>query len=81
MSKRKIRCEYRTNISLQFFSFSFFKTVFVCSNRDKAGAYGIQGLGGSLVEKIDGDFYNVMGFPLHRFCVNFKNLFDELEQK
>ena len=33
---------------------------------DKAGAYGIQGLGSLFVEKIDGDFYNVMGLPIER---------------
>jgi septum formation protein len=34
---------------------------------DKAGAYGIQGLGAALIKSIDGDFFTVMGFPLGRF--------------
>lgn len=34
---------------------------------DKAGAYAIQGEGGKLVERIDGDLNNVIGFPLWLF--------------
>lgn len=40
---------------------------------DKAGAYGIQDdLGALFVERIEGDYYNVVGFPLNRFYRELK---------
>ncbi len=43
---------------------------------DKAGAYGVQGLGGLFVEKIDGDYYNVVGLPLARLGKLLKEEFE-----
>ncbi|XP_062063222.1 probable bifunctional dTTP/UTP pyrophosphatase/methyltransferase protein isoform X2 [Lepus europaeus] len=42
---------------------------------DKAGGYGIQALGGMLVERLHGDFLNVVGFPLNRFCKQLAELY------
>jgi septum formation protein len=41
---------------------------------DKAGAYGIQSYGATLVERVEGDFYTVMGFPLARFVRSLHRL-------
>lgn len=43
---------------------------------DKAGAYGIQEAAGAFVEKIDGDFYNVVGLPLCRLCEILRDEFN-----
>jgi septum formation protein len=39
---------------------------------DKAGAYAIQGLGSVFIEKIDGDFLNVVGLPLRALTESLK---------
>lgn len=44
--------------------------------RDKAGGYGIQALGGMLVECVHGDFLNVVGFPLNHFCKQLDVVFN-----
>jgi septum formation protein len=35
---------------------------------DKAGAYGIQGFGATIVDRVDGDYFAVMGLPLNRLA-------------
>lgn len=43
---------------------------------DKAGAYGIQGLGGMLVHKIDGDYQNVVGLSVSSLSDTLENEFE-----
>ena len=42
---------------------------------DKAGAYGIQGFGAQFITGIKGCYFNVMGFPIHRFYQLCQELF------
>ena len=41
---------------------------------DKAGAYGIQGYGATIVECVDGDYFAVMGLPLARLVALLRDL-------
>jgi len=44
---------------------------------DKAGAYGIQGSFAKHIEKIDGDYYNVVGLPIGRLYHELKSILEE----
>ena len=41
---------------------------------DKAGAYGIQGFGATIVARVDGDYFAVMGLPLQRMVLLMREL-------
>lgn len=43
---------------------------------DKAGSIGYQGYGASLIRKIDGCYYNVVGFPLSKVCEYVNQMFN-----
>jgi len=47
---------------------------------DKAGAYGIQGYGRILIEKINGDYYSIMGFPISNFLENLRKIGYKISQ-
>jgi len=60
--------EYTVSTRVKFGSFSEEQLLSYASSlegMDKAGGYAAQGLGSVLIEKIEGDFYNVVGLPIY----------------
>ena len=46
---------------------------------DKAGGYGCQAMGSSLVSGVVGDFFNVVGLPVNRLCIEICKLLEYLK--
>lgn len=51
--------------------------VYSSDGMDKAGAYGIQGRFAAYIEKIDGDYFNVVGLPVGRVYQELKKLLSQ----
>ena len=67
----------RTNVTFNTLSDNIINYYIETYNPfDKAGSYGIQDWFSVCVNRIDGCFYNVMGFPLSRFYSHFIDLLE-----
>ncbi|WFO75425.1 septum formation protein Maf [Desulfurococcaceae archaeon MEX13E-LK6-19] len=62
VEETRVKMRYFTDKELELYAASL-------EGLGKAGGYAIQGLGSLLIEKIDGDYYNVVGLPLARLHV------------
>ena len=51
--------------------------VRVAQPYDKAGAYAIQGLASAYITGIDGDYFNIVGLPVHHMCCLYREIFKE----
>jgi len=73
ITSEKVKC-FTEETPVEFCEYDQYQKALIeryCSTAepyDKAGAYGIQSGGATLVKKIDGDFANVVGLPVSRLA-------------
>ncbi len=73
--ERKVTFSEKTDVTFYHLSEKEIENYISTSEPyDKAGGYGIQGKAGLLVEKINGDYYNVVGLPVARLNRELKLL-------
>lgn len=75
-SQLKLRCFYEQT-KVQFAELEDAEILAYIDSGEamgKSGAYGIQGKASTFVQRIDGCYFNIMGFPLHRFSVEVDDL-------
>lgn len=78
LGKQRVEC-VRTKVFMRPHDDAFLTWyVDTLEPMDKAGAYGIQGKGGLLVERIEGDYYNVVGLPIATLAVMLEALDHQL---
>lgn len=75
LCKYNMTVQHNESIDLIFAYRHYCCLLFMFS--DKAGSYGIQHIGATLVEAINGDFYTVVGLPVYRLSATLEKLFNE----
>ncbi|TYS51283.1 Maf family protein [Bacillus infantis] len=75
ITPQKSKVEYYEKTDVEFWELTDDeKSAYIESGEpfDKAGSYGIQGLGATLVKRISGDYFAVVGLPLSRTARELK---------
>uniref|UniRef100_A0A8C2HQI0 Acetylserotonin O-methyltransferase-like n=1 Tax=Cyprinus carpio TaxID=7962 RepID=A0A8C2HQI0_CYPCA len=73
-----VLCHDKIYKVVDFYEETKVKFAELSEEMDMAGVYGIQTLGGMLVEYVQGDFLNLVGFPLNHFCKQLGLIFNSI---
>jgi septum formation protein len=76
---RNLQCAYESTV-VQFARLSDAEIadyILTLEPLDKAGAYGIQGFGSQFITRLEGCYFNVMGFPVRKFYETLQSMKQE----